>query len=47
MANRGLGRSDRNGISVVQLAQMFTDETAATEWFEARFWPDGRKCPYC
>ena len=41
------GRSDREGITLLQLADMFPDETAAREWFEARIWPDGRRCPRC
>lgn len=46
MGNRGPGRSERAGISVVQLAEMIPDETTATEWFEKVVWPDGRKCPH-
>ena len=41
------GRTDREGISLLELAEMFPDEDAAREWFEARIWPDGRKCPRC
>ena len=41
------GRTDRQGISLLELAEMFPDEDAAREWFEARIWPDGRKCPRC
>ncbi|HEY3658297.1 MAG TPA: IS1595 family transposase [Steroidobacteraceae bacterium] len=26
---------------------IFTNETAAREWLEARVWKDGRKCPHC
>lgn len=35
MANRGPGRSDREGISVIELAEMFPDEASAVEWFES------------
>ena len=41
------GRKDRAGITLVELAEMFPDEEAAREWFEARIWPDGRRCPRC
>lgn len=41
------GRSDREGMTLVQLMQMFPTETSAREWFEARIWPDGRHCPRC
>src|SRR5258708_39750545 len=26
---------------------IFTDETKAREWLEARVWPKGRTCPHC
>ena len=41
------GRTDREGISLLELAEMFPSEDAAREWFEARIWPDGRRCPRC
>ena len=41
------GKSHRNGITVVELADMFPDEDAATAWFEARIWPHGRHCTRC
>lgn len=41
------GRSHREGISLLQLANMFPDEDAARQWFEAIVWPDGRQCPHC
>ena len=31
----------------MQLAEMFPDEKAAREWFEAQIWPEGRHCPRC
>ena len=47
MAHKAPGKSDREGITLVQLADMFPTEDAAREWFEARIWPDGRHCPNC
>ncbi len=42
------GRSERNGITLFALLQMFPDEEAAERWFEAQRWPDGeRACPKC
>ena len=42
------GKSERDGISLLELAQMFPDEDAARSWFEAVTWPDGtRYCPRC
>ena len=47
MAQQAPGKSDREGITMVQLCDMFPTEDAAREWFESRMWPDGRYCPYC
>ena len=47
MAHKALGKSHRKGITVVELADMFPDEAAATAWFETKVWPDGRYCPRC
>ena len=47
MAINAPGKAQRKGITVVQLADMFPDEAAATAWFEERVWPDGRHCPHC
>ena len=41
------GKAHREGISVIELAEMFPDETTATAWFESLVWPDGRHCPHC
>ncbi len=42
------GRSDRTGITLFELFQMFPDEEAAERWFEAQRWSDGeRACPKC
>ena len=34
MARKGPGKSHRQGISLLDLADMFPDEAAAVEWFE-------------
>jgi len=48
MTKKAPGRSDRNGISVIELFQMFPDETAARKWLEDIRWPDAqRTCPHC
>ena len=42
------GKSYRQGISLIELAEMFPDESSARQWFEERRWPDGvRPCPDC
>ena len=44
----GPGKSHRQGISVIQLFDMFPDEESAREWFEELRWPGGeRPCPRC
>ncbi len=48
MAGKGPGKSHREGISLIQLTEMFPDEASAVEWFEALVWPNGeRHCPRC
>ena len=47
MAHRAPGKSERTGITLMQLADMFPTEDAAREWFESRVWPNGRVCPRC
>ena len=38
------GKSHREGISILEMAEMFPDEQAARKWFEAMLWPDGERC---
>ena len=47
MAHKAPGKSDREGITMVQLCDMFPTEESAREWFESRVWPNGRHCPRC
>ena len=47
MAHTAPGKSDREGINIMQLADMFPTEDAAREWFEGRLWANGRHCPRC
>ena len=41
------GRSHRQGITLIELAEMFPTEAAAVEWFESVVWADGRSCGHC
>ena len=41
------GRSERNGISLIGLFDMFPDEKSAERWWIANRWPDGVACPEC
>lgn len=47
MTAKAPGKAHREGITMMQLADMFPTEEAAREWFEARMWPEGRHCPRC
>ena len=41
------GKSHREGLSVMELMDMFPDEAAARKWFEASLWGDQRVCGKC
>ncbi len=41
------GKSNRKGIGIVKLLEMFPDEETAVKWFENQRWPNGRHCPHC
>ena len=48
MNSNGPGKSHRQGITLLELFDMFPDEASATDWFENTRWPDGmRPCPRC
>ncbi len=47
MAHKAPGKSDREGISLIQLLRMFPDDAAAKKWFAGKIWPDGPYCPHC
>ena len=47
MSKKAPGKAQREGLTIVQLMDMFPTEEAATEWFESIIWPDGRHCPKC
>ena len=47
MTQKAPGKFYREGITLLQLSDMFPNEDSARKWFEARMWPDGRFCPRC
>ena len=47
MSKKAPGRADRDGLTVIELMDMFPTEKAASEWFESVLWPNGRHCPKC
>ena len=47
MSKKAPGKAYREGLTIVQLMDMFPTEESATEWFESVIWPNGRHCPKC
>ena len=43
----GPGQSHREGISLIDLFEMFPDDATAEAWFVAQRWPNGIACPHC
>ena len=41
------GKAHREGITLMQLTDMFPDEGSARTWFEGLVWSTGRYCPRC
>lgn len=48
MGRKGPGKAYREGLSVIQVAELFATEQDAIEWFEGIHWPDGEiSCLRC
>ena len=47
MTSKAPGKFYRQGISLIELSDMFPDETSAVTWFEHRRWPTTRYCGHC
>src|SRR5687768_3646266 len=48
MSHKAPGRSDRTGLTVIELFQMFPDEASSRKWLEDIRWPEGKRhCPHC
>jgi len=41
------GKSDRTGLTLIELTDMFSTEHKAREWIEKQRWPQGAYCPHC
>ena len=41
------GKHYREGVTILELGEIFPTEESARLWFEAKVWPDGRHCPRC
>ena len=47
MTYKAPGRADREGLTVVELMDMFPSEEAAIKWFEEAVWHGERSCSHC
>ena len=47
MAKGGPGQSQRKGISLIDLFEMFPDDKTAERWFIKSRWPNGVCCAHC
>ena len=47
MTKQAPGRSDREGLTLLQIADMFGDNDNARLWLEEQRWPEGPYCPHC
>lgn len=47
MSRKASGKSNRKGMTLVELFDLFPDEASATKWFEGIVWRNGRHCPKC
>ena len=47
MAKKAPGKAHRKGMTLLQLADLFSNESAAIQWLEELRWPNGPFCPRC
>ncbi|MDE2807960.1 MAG: IS1595 family transposase [Gemmatimonadota bacterium] len=47
MAQRAPGKAHREGVSLIELHDMFPDEQTSEQWFEQVVWGEHRCCPHC
>ena len=47
MSKRAPGKHYREGLSLIELTAMFSDDAKAEKWFVGNRWPDGVCCPRC
>ena len=47
MTRKAPGKAHREGLTLIEMIEMFPTEDAATAWFESAIWPNGRHCPHC
>ena len=47
MAQKAPGKAHRKGLTLLQVAGIFSTEEKAEKWIAKRRWPNGRHCPKC
>ena len=47
MGRSAPGKSDHEGLTLVQVIETFGTDSAAEAWFRERLWPQGPFCPRC
>jgi len=47
MVGKGPGKQHREGITLMELYDMFPDDKTAEAWFVKTRWPDGIRCGHC
>ena len=47
MTHKAPGKAHRKGLTLLQVADMFSSEAEAIRWLEGLHWPDGPFCPRC
>ena len=47
MTHKAPGKTHREGLSLIEVMDMFLSEDAAREWIESVVWPNGRCCGKC
>ena len=47
MVKNAPGKAEREGLSIIELMEMFPSEEAAMKWFEDIIWDGERYCPKC
>lgn len=47
MTQKAPGKSHRKGLTFMEVADMFRDESTARAWLESQRWPQGPHCPKC
>ena len=47
MSFKAPGKAHREGLSLIEVMDMFPSEDAAREWVESTIWPNGRCCGKC